>query len=69
MGEVAQGDSLHRKKSLAREVFGSNLFLDNKKARGCSIKPWSFLAENPSYLKLECLYELVRTAFKDNPAL
>ncbi len=49
---VKHGSSVE-KKGVASKVFGSNLFLDNKKARGCSIKPWSFLAENPSYLKLE----------------
>ena len=36
------------KKVLALEVFGSNLVLDCKKARGSCVKPWSLLVENTS---------------------
>ena len=44
-GEIAVSDDLSGKKVLAQQVLGSNLVLDGKKARGCCIKPWSFLLE------------------------
>jgi DNA invertase Pin-like site-specific DNA recombinase len=47
-GEIAVSGALQEKKVLALEVFGSNLVLDNKKARGCCLKPWSLLVENSS---------------------
>ena len=45
-GEIAISDSLQQKRVLALEVFGSNLVLDCKKARGSCVKPWSLLVEN-----------------------
>ncbi len=45
LGEITQSGSLHEKKALAQEVFGSNLFLDSKKARGSASKPWSLIHE------------------------
>ena len=47
-GEIANSGSLQEKRVLAKEVFGSNLFLDCKKARGSCVKPWSLLVENSS---------------------
>jgi site-specific DNA recombinase len=47
-GEIAMRGSSQEKKALAQQVFGSNLVLDCKKARGCSVKPWSSLVENSS---------------------
>ena len=44
-GEVAQSGSLQQKRVLAEQVFGSNLVLDSKKARGSCVKPWSLLVE------------------------
>jgi hypothetical protein len=44
-GEIADSDSLQQKRVLALEVFGSNLVLDCKKARGSCVKPWSLLVE------------------------
>ena len=44
-GEIAVSGSLQEKRVLAQQVFGSNLVLDCKKARGCSVKPWSLLVE------------------------
>ena len=46
LSETAQNGSPHEKKRVAVQVFGSNLFLDSKKARGCAAKPWSFIPEN-----------------------
>ncbi len=51
-GQIATAGSLHEKKVLAQKVFGSNLVLDRKKARGCSAKPWSLLVENQSSSEL-----------------
>ena len=47
-GEIAVSGSLQQKRVLAKEVFGSNLVLDRKKARGYCLKPWSLLAEHSS---------------------
>ncbi len=44
-GEIAVSDDLFEKKALAKKIFGSNLILDSKKARGSCVKPWSFIAE------------------------
>ena len=44
-GKIAVSDSLQQKRVLALEVFGSNLVLDCKKARGSCVKPWSLLIE------------------------
>jgi site-specific DNA recombinase len=44
-GEIAVSGSLQEKRVLAQKVFGSNLILDCKKARGSCVKPWSALAE------------------------
>jgi site-specific DNA recombinase len=56
VGEIALQGSPQEKKSVASKVFGSNLLLDSKKARGCSVKPWSLLSENNS------LSQMVRAA-------
>ena len=47
-GEIAVNGSLQQKRVLAQQVFGSNLVLDCKKARGSCVKPWSLLVENSS---------------------
>ena len=44
-GEIAISGSLQEKRVLAQQVFGSNLVLDCKKARGSCVKPWSALVE------------------------
>ena len=45
-GEIAVKGSPQEKKVLAQQVFGSNLVLDCKKARGSCVKPWSLLVES-----------------------
>jgi Recombinase zinc beta ribbon domain len=45
-GEIAIKGSLQEKRVLAQEVFGSNLVLDCKIARGSCVKPWSLLVES-----------------------
>ncbi len=44
-GQIAVSGSLQEKRDLALKVFGSNLVLDCKKARGYCVKPWSTLVE------------------------
>jgi hypothetical protein len=51
-GKVVETGSLHEKKKLASKIFGSNLLLDRKKARGSATKPWSLLLETPSCSEL-----------------
>jgi site-specific DNA recombinase len=69
MGEIALNGSPQEKKTIASKVFGSNLFLDSKKARGCSLKPWSFIPENRSVLNLVPLYQQARTHFTKKSVL
>lgn len=45
MGKIAETGALPEKRVLAQQVFGSNLVLDGKKARGYCLKPWSCLLE------------------------
>ncbi len=47
-GEIAVNGSPQERKVLAQKVFGSNLVLDCKKARGSCVKPWSYLLDNSS---------------------
>ena len=51
-GKTAVSGSLTEKRALAKEVFGSNLILDRKKARGSCAKPWSLLLQNSSCLSM-----------------
>ena len=62
-GKIAVSGSLNEKKVLASKIFGSNLVLDRKKARGCCGKPWSLLVENQSSS------EMVRTRGLEPPHL
>jgi site-specific DNA recombinase len=48
IGEIASHGSPQEKKAVASKIFGSNLYLDNKKARGYCLKQWSLLVENSS---------------------
>ena len=50
-GEIAVSASFQEKRVLAQKVFGSNLVMDEKKARGSCVKPWSLLGENSSRVK------------------
>ena len=47
IGKIAVEGSPQERKALAAQVFGSNLFLDCKKARGSALKPWSLPVETP----------------------
>ena len=52
VGEIATGSNLKDKKVLARKIFGSNLILETKKARGFAQFPWSLLSEKSSCVNL-----------------
>ena len=52
-GQIAVNSSPQEKKVLAQKVFGSNLVLDCKKARGSCVKPWSYLLDNSSSRMVE----------------
>ena len=46
LGEIALPGSPKERETVASEVFGLNLFLNTKKARGYCIKRWSLILEN-----------------------
>lgn len=48
LGEIAEIGTPEEKKRVAAKVYGSNLFLDCKKARGSCVKPYSLLVEKSS---------------------
>ena len=52
-GKIAVEGSPQEKKVLAQQVFGSNLVLDCKKARGSCVKPWLYLLDNSSSRMVE----------------
>ncbi len=51
--KVAGDVDLEAKKVLAQKIFGSNLYLENKTARGEGINQWSALRADPTTRKLE----------------
>ena len=63
LAETAEKGSPQEKKRVAVQVFGSNLILESKEARGCSTKPWSTLLENHQTGGMVHLYRSARTYF------
>jgi hypothetical protein len=61
--EIATSSNLCDKKVLARNIFGSNLILETKKARGFAQFPWSLLSEKSSCVNLVETYTSARTFF------
>jgi hypothetical protein len=55
--------SLFEKRDIAKEIFGSNLVLDGKKARGEAVKPWAILAVNEFSNEWVHVLEVARTHF------
>ena len=43
--------------------------LDSKKARGSSLKPWSFLQNPQDFLEMVPLYKLARQFFQGTPSV
>jgi site-specific DNA recombinase len=62
--KTVQTGSLTDKKDLAKKIFGSNLCLDRKKARGSAANPWSLIPENSLGDTLVHLYYSARTYFQ-----
>jgi hypothetical protein len=46
LAKIIELGTLFEKRGAAEKVFGSNLFLDLKRARGKAVKPWAFLDDN-----------------------
>jgi hypothetical protein len=70
---IALSPSLHAKKSHAKKIFGSNLFLNSRSLVSTPTPPYASLREarqnfsgNESCLKLEYLYGVVKTYFTRN---
>ncbi len=63
-GEIAVKGSPQEKKVLAQKVFGSNLVLDCKKARGSCVKPWSLLLPTSQTGGVVPLFDAARTFFQ-----
>ncbi|MFO1459472.1 MAG: hypothetical protein U1G08_08675 [Verrucomicrobiota bacterium] len=61
--EFATEGSMEGKRTLAREVFGSNLTLVGQKLFGRATKPWSALANSGGHPDLEHVVSAVRMAF------
>jgi hypothetical protein len=49
LDEIVETGSAIDKKRVAVEIFGSNLFIDSKKARGDALNPWPLLLEKSRY--------------------
>lgn len=62
--KITDAGALPEKRVLAAEVFGSNLVLDGKKARGYCLKPWSCLLETRPTGGMVRVYESARTFFQ-----
>jgi site-specific DNA recombinase len=61
---VADSAILPPKAALAKKIFGSNLVLDARKARGEAINPWSYLTQRELGDTLVDLYYRARTYFQ-----
>ncbi len=68
VGEIACKGSLTEKRVLAKKIFGSNLVLDGKKARGEAVKPWAFLADNELSHDMVHILNTARTFFQEGHA-
>ena len=68
-GETIVSGSPQEKKVLAQKVFGSNLVLDCKKARGYCVKPWSALVETSQTGGMVALYDAARTFYQSEHPL
>ncbi len=66
LSEIAEHGSLTAKRALAEKVFGSNLVLDQKKARGKAVNPWSCIPERAGGYTSAHLFDLARTHFRKN---
>ena len=63
---IASGQDLNAKKVLALDVYGSNLILENRLARGEVLEKWAALCAAPTIRDWEQSYDLTRTYFIKN---
>jgi hypothetical protein len=66
--QVIEFGTRFEKRYAAEKVFGSNLFLDLKKARGEAVKPWNPTGKNPLGSQLVPLFVAARTYFQEQQA-
>jgi len=71
LNEIANDHTLPLQKSPLQKIFGSNLLLHAREARGTAVPPWSFIqhahassAKNPEVSPVVPLYQKVRTYFR-----
>ena len=64
LAEVAITGSRNARATAAKEIFGSNLLIEGKKARGKAAKPWSLIPETALGDTLVPLYAAARTHFQ-----
>ena len=64
--KVAESADLQLKKVLAKKIFGSNLYLENKTVRGDGQKSWSSLRSTPTGRGAVSVYDSARTYFTTN---
>jgi len=64
--KIANSADLFRKKKLAAEIFGSDLILRDKKARGSAQNLWAALTARRGCLTVVQFNKIARTYFQDN---
>jgi DNA invertase Pin-like site-specific DNA recombinase len=64
--KIARDNDLFAKKVLASKIYGSNLVLENKKARGEAQNQWAALCAAPRSLTVVRLFDEIRTFFERN---
>jgi site-specific DNA recombinase len=69
MDKIIKTGSHSELKGVAEKIFGSNLFLDLKKARGVAVHPWALLLENELSHDLERSFETARRYFQEGRPL
>jgi hypothetical protein len=65
---IAKTGALTERKTLAKKIFGSNLVLSQKKARGRAVNPWAIFADNELSHDVERVYAAARTHFQGQPS-
>jgi hypothetical protein len=64
VGEIAVSDALTERAALAKKIFGSNLVLAGKKARGVAVNPWALIPGDTTGITCVSLYYRARTHFQ-----
>ncbi len=74
IGETCSHGTKETRAQLVRRIFGSNLVLQGRKARGEAVKPWSAIPQSAQNVTVVPLWEMARTHFRsqlrrDDPEL